>query len=79
MGPSEPTIVSVTHNQSVASYVNDLNPLRLDHVDGRMSDGSVERLYVAVLGESTIADDALLGLTARRARELAESHSTALE
>ena len=78
MAPQAPTIVSVIRLRAQAHYQDDPHPLLLEHVDARMSDGSVARLYIAKPGEITLTDDELLGLTVEQARDLADRRGEAL-
>jgi len=73
-----PTILSVFRTQSQSRFEHDPHPLQLEHVDARMSDGSVARLYISKPGEVTLEDADLVGLTAEQARELAESRGRVL-
>lgn len=68
-----PIIVGVERGESRAGFAADAGALELDHVDGRMSDGRIERIFVARRGAIAIADEELIGLTAEEARRLAES------
>src|SRR6266849_10085376 len=72
MAQHEPRIVAVIRIQTHTRNENDPNSMCLDHIDAKLSDGTVAH-YVGKPGEVTISNDELIGLTVAEARALAES------
>ena len=78
MAQQEPRIVAVIRIQTRTRNENDPNSMCLDHIDAKLSDGTVAH-YVGKPGEVTISNDELIGLTVAGARALAESRGTILD